>query len=1000
MKKYTISSLLFLFVGAAFAQQHYQYQYDTSEKTTIEYKDIDWTSEKEIGDNRDKVYLTLRNEEESTVTISGGNNITFEDGASLYITNNTNLVIGDADGNTKTELKFTNAGKDTFLEMTQNSSILVQKNGVLTFEGGVSQRYWNPQTGGVDKDFFVVDGGTVNGNINIGTTSGNAGFVNTVFKNGATLNRTGNVNPLGISGKAKLTFDNSTYNVWSADYSTQNGGWGNHIINTAPDNHNFYGTYTFTNGSVINGAGYLKDGKMTYFDFSGDMVRQNADGTTISGVGLSLQPGRQLAEDGYFRFEILNGAKVSANGMNLGNNSGQNTQTHDVGGVTYLNTNYGKANSQITMGEVSFLMKSDDADNMAQFQGFGGTNLMGSQAVVGTETSTFNLNYTLAGNAKYYTLGDFNIGTANDTSGTINVDFTGKNNIFRASNININGGENATNLNVVETKAVTASDGKTYAELVSSEKFAGSTAVVNAHFGENTTNSSFTFNGMNVRQGKYSQINVKFTGDTNTFTSAADINMFSAKDVGGNAISTIELATGGDIKFGNNQHLYNYGSGENYLIVSNGTNATFGSASLGGSEIEGGTAKSYYIIDSSSVTTLNDSGYNVSNNSIKSGEVGIILRGDGAKFISQGQMNIHVDNSVVNTGGKYIIKMEGTNGLFQAQKNLHFLGLLKGEDAGYSFEMTGSGNMVNVTTGNFGLGNENSTAGTYRLYSKSDSATNKNTILLGYTRESDNTAQGCSGWAMHGSYTEGHTNNSKTEIILAGNTVLKRDYATNYRVVINALEDLGKAYNSGNILFEVRGSGNEVYASNLKFGNSILTGGTATLRVSGGGSIIDASALRVQGGADFEVQSDPFENRIGGVMEFFVDDTGISTVKAAGIDGALTGLLSVDFSNMQGNYENERFVLISANNGNLKNLIASYWYDFDGEYTLDRMQVTGRGLDDESIVFAVEDSEINAGYKDFVVYYTGTAVIPEPSTYAAIFGALALAFVAYRKKRA
>ena len=63
------------------------------------------------------------------------------------------------------------------------------------------------------------------------------------------------------------------------------------------------------------------------------------------------------------------------------------------------------------------------------------------------------------------------------------------------------------------------------------------------------------------------------------------------------------------------------------------------------------------------------------------------------------------------------------------------------------------------------------------------------------------------------------------------------------------------------------------------------------------------------------------------------------------------------------------------------------------------MEIVARDLEGESYLFAVEDSLENEGYKDFVVYYTASAAVPEPSTCAAIFGVLALAFAAYRKRR-
>ena len=141
-------------------------------------------------------------------------------------------------------------------------------------------------------------------------------------------------------------------------------------------------------------------------------------------------------------------------------------------------------------------------------------------------------------------------------------------------------------------------------------------------------------------------------------------------------------------------------------------------------------------------------------------------------------------------------------------------------------------------------------------------------------------------------------------------------------------------------------------------------------------------------------------NPVGGVLEYQLDDTGISPIVINnGIDNQLSGILKVDFTGMQGNYQDERFVLMTAKVSNLETYLSQYWYDFGAGEALDNMEIIARGLEDEKIEFAVEDSSTLSGYKDFVVYYTGTAVIPEPATCAAILGALALAFAAYRRRK-
>ena len=53
-------------------------------------------------------------------------------------------------------------------------------------------------------------------------------------------------------------------------------------------------------------------------------------------------------------------------------------------------------------------------------------------------------------------------------------------------------------------------------------------------------------------------------------------------------------------------------------------------------------------------------------------------------------------------------------------------------------------------------------------------------------------------------------------------------------------------------------------------------------------------------------------------------------------------------------------------------------------------------IDDSSVADFVEDSLV---WKDNAIWVSVTAAVPEPAACAAIFGALALAFAAYRKRK-
>lgn len=931
MKKLILTSLSTLVAFAAIPSfaQIYDWKFETSEPTDINWSDIEWTKTENTKEPRDRFYLNLNNSTSSTVKIVGGETVNMLEDASMYLENDTKLVIGDTEGDQISTLHFVATGsKDTFLEITGRSSVVVNKNGVLTMDANRPIRWWSPSNTVAD-DFvaFLVDGGTVNGSVNVGTVQNNVGKVNAVFQNGATLNRNTEVNPLGMNGKGTLTFDNSTYNVWNINNLGTNNGWGNHVMNTGADNQDYQNSVVITNGSVWNGAGVLTlggDGKatgVTYYDFSSDITNSG-----MSGADLTLQVGRATSEESFFKFAITNGGKVSAKNVILGAQDG--------------------TKSQHTMGSFTFEMEGDSADNMARFAAFGQTiwNLARTNA-----DSTWNTNFLMKGNAKYQTVGAFDVARNEDFGGTANFIMSGNNNIFQiGGNFNVKGGWNHTNVSEAEINISIA----------------------------DATNSTFQTNGMNVYSHGNSRIDIDFLGSTNTLSfTNSDFNMYSSK-IEGDSVASVEIgvATFTSVK---NFRLTNNASGQQELVFSNGVNATLNSASFSQSDIEGGDAVSYYVVkDGATLTTNADNGYSTQNGAMRSGEVGIKLLGNGSSFISKGQMNVHPGNEG-NTGGTYAIRMLGTNGTFEAQKNLHFSGLFQGDDAMYLFEMQGSGNTANINT--FNLGNNNSTAGTYRFYSKSDSAEKKNNLIVTNTTI-----------ALEGQMVE---STAVREFIMAGNTTLRTSEGGG--VVMKVHEYGGKDYLGGTGLFEVRGSGNDALFTELKFGNGIASSGIAIMRIVGGGSSIETRTFRMMSGAWTSL-----DERIGGVLEYKFDDTGISAIKITNnIENSFNGILSVDFSGMSGNYDNERFVLISSADGNLENKIAEYWYSFEYNEVLEQMEVITRGLDNESYTFAVEDSLENEGYKDFVVYYTGSSVIPEPSTYAAIFGALALAFAAYRRRK-
>ena len=906
--------------------QIYDYNFSTSLPTDIDWDDIGWTAT-ETTQNRDRYYVNINNAESANVYVRGGATVNIADNASMYLQNDTRLIIGDAEGSTVSTMHFIADGsKDTFLEITGRSSVLVNKNGVLSIDANRPIRWWNASnTLPDDFESFVVDGGTVNGNFN---TNNNPGPVNIIFKNGATLNRNTEANPLQLQGKSTFTFDNSTYNVWNVN-ATQNNGFGNHSMNTAADNHDYRETVTLTNGSIWNGAGVVADNAVTYYDFSSDITSSG-----MSGADLTLQLGRATSADSYFDFKLLNGSKISAKNVMFGSNDG--------------------TRGQQMMGSLTFEMQGTSG-NISTLAAFGGTNMNLSRA----SGSDWTNNFLMKGYAKYQTVGGFNIGFNEVAGSTANVLITGTNNVFQTNTININAGRNTST----------------------------SDAVVNIST-EGATNSTFSINGMNIYSGGDSKVNVKIAGSTNTFNTTGNMSLYGHEyTTEGTPTATIEFTDGITFDVNGGISLQNKVAGENKFIVSNGANATIGGVSLVPSTTAGSTGVSSIIVDSATLTTKNNWDY--ANNGVSS-LTQIILKGDGATITSNAQMNLYYAGTGTR---KLLISMEGTNGTLEAKYNFNYNGKMTDatSEGGYFISMTGSGNTLKTgtTSGGFNLNTENATGGTYQLYSKSDSATNKNVITV---NQGELNWQGYYKSDLDTSVDPKST--ARTQLILAGNTIFQRAGGGN-TLTLKLGEFANRQFWGGDLLLEINGSGNEIYLNALYVGNGARLSGEDRVRIVGGGSVIDVNTLRMMRGAETS-----WENPVGGILEYKLDDTGISALKVNnGFNNDLSGLLKVDFTAMEGNYDYERFVLMSANVGNLETLISQYWYDFGTEEEKDNMMIIGRGLEDESWEFAVEDSLDNAGYKDFVVYYTGTAVIPEPATCAAILGALALAFAAYRRRK-
>lgn len=104
------------------------------------------------------------------------------------------------------------------------------------------------------------------------------------------------------------------------------------------------------------------------------------------------------------------------------------------------------------------------------------------------------------------------------------------------------------------------------------------------------------------------------------------------------------------------------------------------------------------------------------------------------------------------------------------------------------------------------------------------------------------------------------------------------------------------------------------------------------------------------------------------------------------VEDSTPGVIALDFSKITGTYEDVAGIVISATNG-LSISQTTLKYTLNG---IDFFEIIGGIVEDGDLSLSVWTEGNSLMY---------TYSIPEPSTCAAIFGALALAFAAFRRKR-
>lgn len=368
-----------------------------------------------------------------------------------------------------------------------------------------------------------------------------------------------------------------------------------------------------------------------------------------------------------------------------------------------------------------------------------------------------------------------------------------------------------------------------------------------------------------------------------------------------------------------------------------------------------------------------------------------------ARFTMSGSNNWAEFNSIYVRPGKNVdevnsnilFDISGSNNTLYTRGNFNLSEQVLKNGAVINFSMTGEGNVLNVN--NFNVSNQDeSIGGTVTAIFRGDNAANKNQIII---RNGELILQGSQALDATTSYT----------FSMQGNTTLNRGDGRGVWLKIH--EWGGKSYTT-NTTFEVKGSGNDILLSGLEVGketdNWDETLGKGTLRIVGGENKIVIKSTD-DGHNGFRLNS-------GGVIEFVVDDTGITPITNLTFNNNQSnGMMKVDFSNITTPQEETRYVLLQTSDHN-QNIFGELFdvSNPDDVYAYEDFVSVLLANESDVYRFALEYTESeeyqnaegeNINFMQLVVYYTNNTVVPEPSTYAAIFGALALAFAAYRRRK-
>lgn len=477
-----------------------------------------------------------------------------------------------------------------------------------------------------------------------------------------------------------------------------------------------------------------------------------------------------------------------------------------------------------------------------------------------------------------------------------------------------------------------------------------------------------------------------------------DINMRASTYLNPDASSSVENG------FSSNYNLLGYTE----LLTARNLNLGSGN-SRGGSAnftISGSnnTVSVYdFYLNSGTDSRTNDAGEQV----LSDATVNFIFGADSSNSTFTATANV---NNYYGAMGTHNMTIDGVNNTFKTN-TLNFSNSTLSEGKTGNFKMLGEGNTLDLTRFLVSDGGtqDAATGGTVNVYFAGSNAANKNHVFM---RNGNRTEL-----LLQGSTTAGSTLSVNWEF--AGNTVF-RSNDLNSGVWVKIHEWAGKDYTTNSTML-VRGTGNDLLFSGLEIGNSVTTsGGKGTFKVASTGGRIEINAKNTDGFNGFRINA-------SGVLSYAIQDGGIDTIyNYTKNNTTFRGKLEIDFrdmtrqtldeSGLAGGWE--KFTLFATIDGN--SLMSSdgfigTWFTQDDEATME--DPFGKGYtyltmneeyvsvitrdDSDEYMFVIDESFVDEltgeSLMSFSVLYKST--VPEPATYAAVLGALALAFAAYRRRK-